>query len=99
MTEGNPRQEFETLKVRVQGRVQGVFFRTNLKSLADSLGVRGWVRNLPDGTVEAIIQGRREELSMLLDWCKIGPKLAKVSEVNSCRIEQEMTFRNFVIIA
>ncbi|HKW03683.1 MAG TPA: acylphosphatase [Nitrososphaerales archaeon] len=99
MTEGNSRQEIETIKVRVQGRVQGVFFRSSLKSLADSLGVRGWVKNLPDGAVEALIQGRREEVCKVLDWCKIGPKLAEVSEVNSCRIEPEMTFRNFAIIA
>ncbi len=53
----------------VSGRVQGVFFRDTCQRVASELGVRGWVRNRPDGTVEVAAGGSRDAVDSLLDWC------------------------------
>jgi len=67
--------------VRVYGRVQGVFFRATMKEVADELGVDGWVRNMPDGSVEALISGDEEKVAKVLEWCRRGPEMAKVEKV------------------
>lgn len=72
--------------VYVSGRVQGVFFRYETKSLADRLGVKGWVRNLPDGRVEAVFEGKEEMVGKMIDFCKRGPPGARVTDV---RVEWE----------
>lgn len=66
----------------VRGRVQGVFFRMETKRAADRFGVSGWVRNLKDGTVEAVFEGDRDKVEAALDWCRHGPPYAAVAEVN-----------------
>jgi acylphosphatase len=66
----------------ISGRVQGVFFRVATKREADSLGVNGWVRNLPDGKVDAVFEGEEDMVKMLIDFCKHGPPRAKVSNVD-----------------
>jgi acylphosphatase len=71
----------ERAHVRVQGLVQGVFFRAEAKGRADSLGVSGWARNLPDGSVEAVFEGPRELVQSLVDWCRRGPRGARVDAV------------------
>ena len=68
--------------VVVSGRVQGVFFRAATKREAESLGVKGWVRNLPDGKVEAVFEGEEDVVKMLVDYSKQGPPRAKVSSVD-----------------
>jgi acylphosphatase len=68
--------------VIVSGRVQGVFFRSETKYKADSQGVRGWVRNLPDGRVEAIFEGEDEAVRALVEFCKRGPPGARVTSVD-----------------
>lgn len=68
-------------RVIVSGRVQGVFFRDTCRRVADRLGVRGWVRNNPDGTVEAVIQGDRDDIGDLIAWCREGPPRATVTDV------------------
>ncbi|MEM2478473.1 MAG: acylphosphatase, partial [Thermoproteota archaeon] len=67
--------------VYVSGRVQGVFFRYETKSLADRLGVKGWVRNLPDGRVEAVFEGEEETVMKMIEFCKKGPPGARVTDV------------------
>lgn len=67
--------------VVVQGRVQGVFYRVETRDRARSLGVSGWVRNTPDGSVEAVFEGDRERIESLLIWCRRGPSLARVEDV------------------
>ncbi len=62
----------------VSGRVQGVFFRYETRDKAHELGVHGWVRNLPDGRVEAIVEGRKDEVEKLVEFCCTGPPGAKV---------------------
>jgi acylphosphatase len=65
----------------IRGRVQGVFFRAETRDRARSLGLSGWVRNVPDGTVEAVFEGDRERIESILGWCRQGPALAQVDEV------------------
>jgi acylphosphatase len=65
----------------IRGRVQGVFFRGDMRDRARSLGVSGWVRNNPDGTVEAELEGEEDRLDLLLSWCRRGPAGARVDDV------------------
>ena len=65
----------------VRGRVQGVFFRAETERRARSLGLAGWVRNNPDGTVEAVFEGDRERVESMVDWSGRGPALAEVEGV------------------
>ena len=68
--------------VVVRGDVQGVFFRAETRDRAASLGLGGWVRNNPDGTVEAVFEGERERVDSMVDWCRRGPSLARVEDVD-----------------
>jgi acylphosphatase len=68
--------------VRVQGSVQGVFFRVETRDRARSLGVSGWVRNLQDGAVEAVFEGPEERVESMVEWCRRGPAGARVESVN-----------------
>lgn len=68
-------------RVTVRGRVQGVFFRAEASSRARSLGLAGWVRNLPDGSVEAVFEGEQERVASMLRWCGHGPAGARVDSV------------------
>jgi acylphosphatase len=72
-----------TVHVCVVGRVQGVGFRDALCSQALQRGVRGWVRNRRDGTLEAVLQGEAAAVEALLAWARRGPPAARVAEVNS----------------
>lgn len=68
-----------TRQIRVSGRVQGVGYRDALRAQAERLGVRGWVRNRLDGSVEALLQGDRDSVKRLIDWARRGPPAARVS--------------------
>jgi acylphosphatase len=68
-------------RVVVSGRVQGVFFRYTCAHEASKAGLRGTVRNLSDGRVEAVFQGPRSSVERLIFWCHDGPPAAKVAEV------------------
>jgi len=65
----------------ISGRVQGVFYRASTQDKARSLGLRGWVRNLPDGRVEIIAQGDPDDVQALIAWAHDGPPLAVVDDV------------------
>lgn len=67
---------------RVSGVVQGVFFRASAREQARSLGLVGWVRNLPDGRVEVLACGEESRLEAMLDWLREGPPHANVSGVD-----------------
>jgi acylphosphatase len=67
-------------RVVVSGRVQGVGFRQHAVEQAQRLGLTGWVRNLPDGRVEALAEGEKAAVETLVAWCKRGPRLARVDE-------------------
>jgi acylphosphatase len=64
--------------IYVHGLVQGVYFRHYTKNTADILGLKGWVNNLADGTVEILCEGPREKVLAMIDWCKEGPAAARV---------------------
>jgi acylphosphatase len=68
-------------KVIVHGAVQGVFFRVEARDRARSLGLAGWVRNVPDGTVEAVLEGDDERVESMVEWSRRGPAGARVEEV------------------
>jgi acylphosphatase len=68
-------------RVLVSGQVQGVYFRDTCRRKALALGVRGWVRNLPDRRVEAVFEGGPEEVDRMLDWARRGPAHAVVHRV------------------
>jgi acylphosphatase len=69
--------------VVVRGYVQGVFFRAELRERAQSLGLTGWVRNNPDGTVEAVVEGPRQRVESIVAWCGRGPRGAAVVDVET----------------
>jgi len=78
-----------TRRLRISGRVQGVFFREAMRQRADQLQVTGWVRNRSDGTVEAVVQGRTIEVETLIDWARRGPDAAKVENVEIETVEED----------
>jgi len=82
-------------RVVVSGRVQGVFFRDTCERVATRLGLRGWVRNNADGTVEAVIQGAPDDVTELVDWCRTGPPRASVTgvDVSDEAVTGEQPFR------
>jgi acylphosphatase len=69
------------VRLVVSGRVQGVFFRDSCRAEARRLGVHGWVRNRPDGTVEVVAEGARGPVGELAAWCHHGPPRAIVTNV------------------
>ena len=79
------------------GRVQGVFFRASTMEKAREYGLTGWVRNNPDGTVEAVFEGDEEAIEKMLQWCREGPPLAHVTKLDV--IEEPFTgeFSDFTI--
>ena len=73
-------------RVVVHGRVQGVFFRDTCRREAASHRVAGWVRNLPDGSVEAVFEGEPPDVEAMTSWCRGGPSYAQVERVE---VEQQ----------
>ncbi len=69
-------------RVLVSGEVQGVFFRDQCRRIAGQQGVAGWVRNLPDGRVEAIFEGDPDSVERLVHWAHHGPSRARVTAVD-----------------
>jgi acylphosphatase len=67
--------------LRIEGRVQGVFFRASTVEQANRLGIMGWVRNCPDSSVEVVAEGERKKIDDLVSWCRHGPPGAHVHDV------------------
>lgn len=68
-------------KIKIYGLVQGIFFRVNAKKQAEKLGITGFARNEPDGSVYIEAEGEKENLEKYIKWCHTGPPLAKVKKV------------------
>ena len=81
----------------VKGRVQGVLFRHTTKEEANLRAVKGWVRNLEDGRVEAVFEGTKEKVDELIEYCHYGPPVAKVSSVTVTWGEYTGEFKGFSI--
>ena len=80
-----------------KGKVQGVFFRANTERRAIELNLTGWVRNLRDGSVEAMIEGPKETINELIEWCKKHQPHAVIEDVNIIWKEYMNEFDNFEI--
>lgn len=65
----------------IEGFVQGIFFRSHTRDRAMSRGVKGWVRNCPDGRVEAVFEGDKQAVERIIQWCHRGPAEAEVKDV------------------
>ncbi|MGD8883431.1 MAG: acylphosphatase [Desulfobacterales bacterium] len=83
--------------VIISGRVQGVFFRAETQHAAEGFGVLGWVRNRRDGTVEAVFEGRQEDVDAVLDWCRQGPRMSRVDKVDLNWQDYTGEFKSFDI--
>jgi acylphosphatase len=81
----------------ISGTVQGVFFRREVTRVARRIGVTGWVRNLPDGSVEVIAEGDTQKLDELVQFCRIGPSGARVKNVGVEWSDFKGEFRGFRI--
>lgn len=86
-----------TLRVRVRGRVQGVGFRFATYREAELLGLTGWVRNCADGSVEGLFQGPREQLDRMLEWCREGPRFARIESMEHEWVDDPHDHRGFLI--
>lgn len=82
----------------ISGGVQGVFFRLHTHKKATQLKLTGWVRNLPDGRVEAFAEGDENLLEEFVEWCHQGPPAARVEKVDAKWDEGENKFNSFRIL-
>jgi acylphosphatase len=87
----------QTIKVKIEGQVQGVFFRQSTQEKARELGIKGSVKNCDDDSVEIIATGTKEQLDKLVAWCWEGPPKAKVINVGTQELSLQQ-FYNFSII-
>ncbi|PRQ07563.1 acylphosphatase [Enhygromyxa salina] len=88
----------ERLELRIRGRVQGVYYRASTQSTATRLGLRGWVRNRDDGSVELLAEGPRPALQALLEWCAEGPPGARVDGCEATWGSASGEFQGFSIL-
>jgi acylphosphatase len=84
-------------RVVIRGRVQGVFFRASAEAEANRLGLCGWVRNCPDGSVELVAEGSRAGVEKLLAWCAHGPPRAVVEDVDTHKEGYRGEFNRFSV--
>jgi acylphosphatase len=82
-------------RVLLEGRVQGVFFRETARRRAASAGVAGWIRNTPDGAVEAVFEGEPDAVERMIEFCREGPRGARVDWVD-VRAEEPEGLAGFV---
>ena len=81
----------------IQGIVQGVFFRANAKKAAEMLGLKGYARNMADGSVEIVAEGPEQKIKELIEFCKKGPRAARVDKVDVHIEEASNEFDNFKV--
>ena len=81
----------------IQGMVQGVFFRAKTRQKAKELRLTGWVKNLPDGRVEAVFEGEKEKVEQMIEWTQKGPLFSRVDDVKVDFEEYKGGFENFEI--
>lgn len=86
-------------ELNIKGRVQGVFFRQSTRETALRLGLTGWVKNCPDGSVKAVFEGERQAVDAAIAWCRVGPAAAVVNGVEVKWIDFAGEFAGFAIRA
>jgi acylphosphatase len=86
-----------TIHLIIEGKVQGVYFRATAKDVADEIGVTGWVKNTEEGNVEIAATGNNEQLQKFVEWCRVGPRRAIVTNVQLKNIDEE-NFKSFEVI-
>jgi acylphosphatase len=87
----------ERAHVYISGNVQGVFFRDSTRRKANELDLNGWVKNTPDGRVEALFEGTSDAVQEMLDWCKEGPAQADVEDVDAEHEDPEEDLKGFEV--
>lgn len=85
----------KTLRLRIQGRVQGVWFRESMRIEAGRLNLTGWVRNTSDGAFEALIQGSEADVDALAEWARRGPPQARVDRIEIVPVATNGLFSGF----
>ena len=83
--------------VSIDGRVQGVFFRSETRNEARRRNLTGWVRNTRDGRVEAVFEGDAEQVEKMIRWCRTGPPAARVENVDADSREYRGEFEDFSV--
>ena len=86
------------VRLVIEGRVQGVWFRDSTRREAVSLGLCGWVKNRPDGAVEVLAEGPENQARKLVSWCHHGPPVATVARVHETQEEWKGEFDSFDIV-
>ena len=86
------------VRLKIQGRVQGVWFRDSTRSQAIGLGVFGWVKNCADGSVEVLAEGQEDKIRALISFCGKGPPHARVDHLKEMREEWSGEFNSFDIV-
>jgi acylphosphatase len=86
------------IRLVIEGRVQGVWFRDSTRKEAQRLGVTGWARNRRDGTVEVVAEGPEDRVDALVSWCHQGPSLARVGRVHETEEPFQGEFSGFDIV-
>ena len=81
----------------IHGFVQGVFYRASTRDTALMLGLKGWVRNLPDGNVEAVFEGPIDKLQKAVEWCLEGPPGARVTKIDQKWADYSGEFSGFEV--
>jgi len=88
----------QRVRLLVSGKVQGVFFRQALKVVAKKNNVLGWVRNLKDGRVEAILEGDNKSINSIIEWTRIGPANSRVDDIEVSNEEFKNEFSTFNVL-
>ena len=84
--------------ITIRGRVQGVFYRHSARIEAERCGISGWARNEPDGSVTILAEGEEAALKKFIAWCRTGPSLARVNDVQVTWGEATGEFKRFEIL-
>jgi acylphosphatase len=85
-------------RVVISGRVQGVYFRASARQVARAQGLSGWVRNRPDGAVEAVVEGEEAAVQAFIAWCRDGPPGADVTDIKVATEPHTGEFQGFRIV-
>jgi acylphosphatase len=85
-----------TVRILIKGKVQGVFFRASARDIAETIGIKGWVRNTEEGDVEAVATGTETQVDQFIGWCRKGPQKAIVKDISVEQLKEE-PFDKFMI--